>query len=158
MQKAVKAISSFHRFYFSMTLQWEKNLLCKGYDLHEIRTLLELYFLGVCTPRELASRLDTRVENMHAVLVRLQDKELIQKITDWKDPFFSHVYLTDEGKNEAKRLQTEYEKIIASALGRIGEQKLQELVHYLKMVKELFEQVERGKSKIENEMVERQKF
>lgn len=140
MEKAIKSINSFHRFYVNMTLQWERSLLCKEYDLYEIRTLLELYFLGVCTPRELASRLDARVENMHAVLMRLQNVELIQKITDWKDPFFSHVYLTDDGKKEAKSLQTDYENAIASTLRGILEQ--EELVEHLKRVKDILQEAE----------------
>jgi DNA-binding MarR family transcriptional regulator len=142
MQKAIRTLQSFTRFYCSMALQWEKNLLCKGYDLYEIRTLLELYFLGVCTPRELASRLDTRVENMHAVLMRLQDEELIQKISDWKDPFFSHVYLTDDGKNEAKKLQTDYENTIAFVFGRIGEEEQKELTGHLKRVRDILLEAE----------------
>lgn len=148
MQKAVKTIQSFSRFYYAMTLQWEKKLLCRGYDLFEVRTLLELHWLGVCTPRELASRLDTRVENMHAVLMQLQDDELIQKISDLKDPFFSHVHLTDDGKKEAKRLQTDYDKIIASALGRIDEQEQKELVEHLKRVMDILQEAEIRKCEV----------
>ena len=105
MQKAVNTIQSFSRFYHAMTLQWEKNLLSRGYDLDEIRTLLELYFLGVCTQRELASRLDSRIEKMNAVLIQLQNAELIRLNKDQNDCFFGPVSLTDYGKAEAKKFK-----------------------------------------------------
>jgi DNA-binding MarR family transcriptional regulator len=145
MQKTVKTIQSFTHFYSGMALQWEKNLLCRGYDLYEIRTLLELYLLGACTPRELASRLDTRVEKMSCVVNVLRDKGLVLLQADSKERLFDKVCLTDFGNEEAKRFQVFYDASIASALGRIEEEERIELVQHLKRVKEIFADVESGK-------------
>lgn len=148
MQKAISTIQSFSRFYQGITLQWEKNLLCRGYDLYQIRTLLELYFLGVCTTRELASRLDSRVEKMNHVLIQLQGAKLIQVIADDKDWFFGQVSLTDDGKAEAKKLQIHFDGSIASALERMGQNERMELVHHLKRAKEILQEVEIRKCEV----------
>lgn len=148
MQKAIKSIQSFSRFYQGMTLQWEKNQLCRGYDLYQIRTLLELYFLGVCTTRELASRLDSRVEKMNHVLIQLQGAKLILVIADDKDWFFGQVSLTDNGKAEAKKFQLLYDTAIEFAIGRIEEQERMELLAHLKRAKEILQEVEIRKCEV----------
>jgi DNA-binding MarR family transcriptional regulator len=138
MQRSIKVIRSFTRFYKEMVSQWDKSLLCKGYTVREIKLLLELKLLGVCTVRELASRLDERIEKVVAALRILKRAGLVLVEIE-SDQRFNIVSLTACGNDVAKRFQQRYEDNIALRLGRMANEDREELTGLLVKAKDIFE-------------------
>lgn len=139
VESMLKTIRSFQRSYNRMQMRWEQALLRSGYCMPEIKVLFELRVVGVCTKRELTSRVCLSMEQTALVLTKLQQWGKILIEHDEHDMQMDYVRLTMCGKEEVIRLQGLYENILLSDMEFLSMKEQIELMMHLEKLKVVFE-------------------
>jgi DNA-binding MarR family transcriptional regulator len=144
VESMLMTIRSFQRLHNRMLLRWERALLCTGYCMPEMQSLFELRMVGVCTMRELASRLCLSMQQMEHIRTKLEQLHLVVPEPDEQDRQMDYLRLTVCGRKEVERLQGLYERIILSDMEGLSMKEQIELMMYLEKAKGVFERIAKG--------------
>jgi DNA-binding MarR family transcriptional regulator len=141
VESILLTIRSFQRLYNRMLLRWEQALQRTGYRMPEMQSLFELQVVGLCTMRELASRVGLSMEQLELVRTRLEQLQLIEADPDGQDRQMDYLRLTPYGRKEVERLQGQYEQVILSDMEGLSVKEQIELMMHLEKAKLLLKRV-----------------
>ena len=93
----------------------------EGLTIDQFSTLRYLRTKEKCTSSELADIFCVGRSSITAIITRLFDKQLIQRIPDEKDRRVTYLTLTDEGQRLCDKMATEIQEMLAKYLTQFDE-------------------------------------
>ncbi|MUT66586.1 MarR family transcriptional regulator [Paenibacillus sp. NEAU-GSW1] len=113
-----------------------RDLMPEGLTVDQFGTIRYLRGAGVCTSSELADIFCVGKSSITAIISRLFDKQLIERIPDEKDRRVTLLRLTEEGERVSDLVEKEIEKMIACFMNHFS---LEECMAFINTFEKLAE-------------------
>ncbi|WP_336774843.1 MarR family winged helix-turn-helix transcriptional regulator [Paenibacillus sp. MMO-58] len=98
-----------------------RDLMPEDLTFDQSSTLRYLRTMGVCTSTELADAFCVGKSSITAIITRLFDKQLLERIPDEKDRRVTLLRLTEEGQRMADAVEVKIQEVIAKYLKHFNE-------------------------------------
>ncbi|MFD0868252.1 Uncharacterized HTH-type transcriptional regulator yusO [Chlamydia abortus] len=110
-----------------------------GQTIEQHAILCYLHGSKLCTPTELADVFGVGKSAITAIVTRLEDKGLIERVRDDKDRRMVYLSLTAEGERVRRLAVSKIEKQIGSYLQYFSEEEIETFIHCYEMLADLMQ-------------------
>ncbi|GIP35737.1 MarR family transcriptional regulator [Paenibacillus sp. J2TS4] len=115
-----------------------------GLTIEQHSLLCYIGEIKLCTPTELADFFGVGKSAITAIVTRLEDKGLIERVRDHKDRRVVYLSLTDKGEQIIESAEDKIEKQIGAYLQYFSEEEIEAFIHSYEMLADLMQKSGEG--------------